>query len=277
VDPGKPHVARLGAPSLGSISAFYFEMSYRLLTTPTGRDFLRAAAGPRAPAVHGYATERDLDALVDALRPTPDDVVIDLGCGIGEAALAVHERTGCAVIGVDAAPRAIAEARRRAAAATASGRVRFELGDLTSPPRGTAAFALDSLMFVPCLPRALGRISRSLEPPGRVFVTFVDHRGLDQDAFARSIASGGVRVEAIDDVTDALRDRSRHRALTARRMLRDAAASVSAASWLGRLGLLLVLAEETIVTRRIEAGALRRWRFTVSASPWLPNGPGPVG
>lgn len=247
--------------------ALYFEVSYRLLATPVGREFLRASAGPGAPDVHGYTTQEDLDALLAALDPAPHDVLVDLGCGIGEVALAIHGRTGSAVIGVDSAPRAVAEATRRAAAARAGRRVRFAIGDLASPPLGaTGAFALDSLMFVQRPSEVLRRVVRSLDPPKRVFVTFIDHRRLGRAGFARFIAAEGVRLDGLADVTGELRERSRRRSATARHLLRTATALDRrvAQSWLGRLGLALVLAEEAVVLGRIQDGSLRRWRFAVS-------------
>jgi SAM-dependent methyltransferase len=243
--------------------AWYFALSYRVLATPAGRAFLRAARADDAPAVHGYATAEDLRALVAALHPSPDDVIVDLGCGIGEVAIALHQRTGCQVRGIDASRRAISDARRRAEAAGVAVAVQFEVGDLGDTAiRGSAAFALDSLMFVRRAPDLLASISRSLEPPGRIFATFIDHRGLDREAFARYIACCGLRLEQLDDVTVDLAARSRARAAAARRVFRARPQRP------GRLGLLLVLAEEAAVGWLIGRRRLRRWRFTaVQAAP----------
>ncbi len=255
--------------SIAWIVARYFDASYRLLAAPEGREFLRAAAVADAPAVHGYSTSDDLEALLDAMSPSRDDLLVDLGCGFGEVAIAIHRRTGCRVVGVDAAPDAIAEARRRAVEAGAAAAVRFHVGDLASPPvRGSGAYALDSLMFVLRPPAAIASVSRSLVPPGRVFVTFVDHRGLGRAAFARFVASGGVRVERLEDVSRQFAERSRHRAATARRLLRGRPSGT------GRLGLRLVLAEEAIVGWLLRRGRLRRWRFTVA---WTASDPSAGG
>lgn len=267
---GGPHkVARddlMGWPVMGGLAdlvvpwtvRLYFEVSYRLLSAPAGREFLLRSAGPQAPAVHGYATAGDLQALVAALEPSPDDVLLDLGCGTGDVAIAIHWQTGCRVVGVDAAPRAVSEARRRAARAGAGAFVRFEVADLTSPPiRGSAAYALDSLMFLRSPAQALALASRSLAPPGRVFATFFDHRGLDRDAFAQFIEGEGLRLEVLDDVTAEFGRRNRQRATVAHELLRNRPGRS------GRLALQLVTAEEAVVRRLIESGRLRRWRFSV--------------
>ncbi len=256
------------------VIARYFALSYRILATPAGRAFLNSARAAGAPAVHGYATAQDLTALVEALQPSPRDVVVDLGCGVGEVAIAVHRRTGSQVVGIDASPRAIAEARRRAAAEGVSSAVHFDVGELGSAEiGGSAAYALDSLMFVRQAPDVLASVVRFLEPPGRVFATFIDHRGLDGDSFGRWVAGSGVRLEQLDDVTGEFSERSRERAAAARRELRGRPGRA------GRFGLLLVLVEEAAVSWLIQRGRLRRWRFTaVRAIPVPghdPQGPRP--
>lgn len=246
------------------IARLYFELSYRVLAGPPGREFLNAARDRDEPAVHGYATSLDIQALVDALHPQPDETLLDLGCGNGEAAITVHRMTGCRVIGIDTARRAVTEARRRAVDVGVQGPVRFLVGDLGSPPAGaSAAYALDSLMFARRPAQVLASVSHSLEPPGRVFVTFVDHRGLDRAAFAGLIEGAGLRLESLDDVTAELAARSRRRASVARRTIR------ARPSPAGGLGLLLVVVEEAAVKQLIRRRRLRRWRFTtVRADTW---------
>ena len=244
-----------------AIVGWYFAATYRALATPAGREFLRAAAPLDAPAVHGYSSAEDIAALLETLQPSHDDVVVDLGCGIGEVAIAVHHRTGCRVLGIDASLPAIVEARRRTKAAGVTAAVRFEVGDLHSTPiRGSAAYALDSLMFVPRAPGVLASMTRSLEPPGRVFCTFIDHRGLDRDSFARYLSGEGIQVKQLEDVTAGFAERSRRRAAAARRVFRARPRRA------GRPGLLVVLAEEATVSWLIGRRRLRRWRFTASRS-----------
>ncbi|MEO7119143.1 MAG: methyltransferase domain-containing protein [Candidatus Limnocylindrales bacterium] len=240
-----------------AVLARYFALSYRVLATPAGREFLRSARAAGAPVVHGYATAADLTDLLETLQPSAHDVILDLGCGVGEVAIAVHRRTGSHVVGIDASRGAIAEARRRATAEGVSAAVRFQVGELGSTKiEGSAAYALDSLMFLRPAPGVLASLVGSLEAPGRVFATFIDHRGLDGDAFIRWVAGPGMRIERLTDVTGEFAARSRERAAAARRVFRARPARA------GRSGLLLVLAEEAAVSWLIKRGRLRRWRFT---------------
>src|SRR5215510_8310714 len=54
-----------------------------------------------------------VDALVEALALTSDDLVVDLGCGTGQLSLPVAERVG-AVAGMDPEPDMLVLARREA-------------------------------------------------------------------------------------------------------------------------------------------------------------------
>ena len=54
-----------------------------------------------------------LDAIVDALQLTGDDVVIDLGCGTGQLTVPLARRVR-AVVGVDPEPDMLLRARRGA-------------------------------------------------------------------------------------------------------------------------------------------------------------------
>jgi cyclopropane-fatty-acyl-phospholipid synthase len=244
------------------VIARYFAMTYRVLGTPAGREFLMAARERDAPAVHGYSTADDIAALTRALRPSPDDLVVDLGCGISEVAIAVHRRSGCRVVGIDASERAVNEARRRADEAGVADAVRFEVGDIgTKAVGGSVAYALDSLMFVRRAPDVLSSALQSLGPPGRLFATFIDHRGRGRDSFTQFLTRPGVRLELLEDVSASFLDQSRRRTAAARRVLR------ARPPLAGRMGLLLIVAEEAIVARMIERGRLRRWRFTLVRSP----------
>ncbi len=248
-----------GDVAVRRLVAAYFDVSYRLLATGPGRSFLDRAAAQGGPAVHGYTSTADLVALVEDLGPSPADLLADLGCGFGAVGMEVHRRAGCRVIGLDTSRAAIVEARRRVARAGLERQVRFVLGDLSHPPHtgATGAFALDSLMFVRRPWRALAAAARSLDPPGRIFVTFVDHRGLTSESFAARVASAGLAVKRLDDVTDGLRDQTSARARVAREVLKDRP------NLAGRLAMRLIVGEEAILQGLIRRGVVRRWRFTV--------------
>ena len=239
--------------------AAYFDVAYRLLDSTSGRAFLHATAGDGIPETHSYATAEDLDVIVDALRPTPEETLLDLGSGLGEVAIEIHRRTGCRIVGVDASRRAVATATRRAAAAGVGAAVRFVTADLADMPAGASgAYALDSLMFLPDPIAALAALTREGSGPGRIVATLVDFRATSPAAIRDSIERAGLRVVLLHDVTAGLATRSAARRRAATALLRTRPARVA-----DLLGLLMVVAEERLVGWRLRRGRIRRWRLVV--------------
>jgi len=64
------------------------------------------------------ATTATVDLMMEAMRPTRDDVLLDFGCGIGRLAKELIGRTACRIVGVDIS----AAMRRYATEYVASGR-----------------------------------------------------------------------------------------------------------------------------------------------------------
>lgn len=111
-------------------------------------------------------------AVVDAAAPRPDERVLDLACGTGNAALLAAAR-GARVTGVDAAPRLLAVARERAGSQNVD--VKFVEGDLLELPvhDGVADVVVSvfGLIFAPDPARALHEVARAAAPGARVFMS----------------------------------------------------------------------------------------------------------
>jgi len=109
---------------------------------------------------------RDLVALV---RPAPGMRVLDLGCGVGTAALWLAERRPVEVVGVSISPAQVRMAGRFAArSGPLRGRVRFALADFTALPedlRGfDLAFAIESFVHADPAAAFFGQAGRALRP-----------------------------------------------------------------------------------------------------------------
>lgn len=117
------------------------------------------------------------DRLARALGVASDDVVLDIGSGLGTSALLIARATGCAVVGVDLSPANVEQATARAAAAGLAGRVRFVEGDAEALPLADAsvdgAVSECSLCLVPDKAAAVRELARVLRPGARVAISDV--------------------------------------------------------------------------------------------------------
>ncbi len=106
--------------------------------------------------------------VVSLAAPAPGQRVLDLATGTGNAAL-LAGRAGAEVTGIDASPRLIAVAQRRAAAAGLQ--ASFLVGDVGVLPFADGAFdvalSVFGLIFAPDAERAFAELIRVLAPGGR--------------------------------------------------------------------------------------------------------------
>jgi cyclopropane fatty-acyl-phospholipid synthase-like methyltransferase len=120
---------------------------------------------------HGLADTEQLDKLLEALRLTESERVLDLGCGNGRITEYLHELTGAHPTGVDISAEAIAQARARASAA-GNGRLTFRIGNMNrldlEPQTFDAVIAIDTLYYVDDLEETLRQLKAVLKPAGRM-------------------------------------------------------------------------------------------------------------
>jgi len=134
------------------------------------------------------------ELAVDRLDPVPGELVIDVGCGTGNASLILAAR-GARVLAIDPTPRLLGIAQL--AGRDQGLAVHFEAGDAASIPveDGTAdaIVSVFAVIFAPDAPAAAAEMSRSLRPEGRMVLT----------AWLPNGALGGLfrlRRELIDEV-----------------------------------------------------------------------------
>lgn len=102
----------------------------------------------------------------------PETRVLDLGCGKGAVAVAVAERQGCRVHGVDAMPAFVEEARRQAACRGVGALCTFEAGDLRDTVAKGGDWDAALLVSVGVLgsPAAMVRGLRACTRPGGLMI-----------------------------------------------------------------------------------------------------------
>lgn len=152
---------------------YYDANTWKFLLTGSHRAIHRELWGPgvttRAEAVdHAHAL------VLDELSPD-DRRVLDLGCGVGAAAVYLARRRPAEVVGVSISPTQIRLAERFAAGSEPlRGRVRFVAADFTALPEYLAgfdlAFAIESFVHADPASAFFRQAARALRPGGTLVV-----------------------------------------------------------------------------------------------------------
>jgi ubiquinone/menaquinone biosynthesis C-methylase UbiE len=195
--------------------------------------------------------------LVARLGLRPGAVALDVGCGEGRQAVALHQRFGFHVTGIDPVPRHIEVAR----AAAGQDGLAFEIGTAEDIPAGPATADLvwcrDVLVHVRDLTRAYAEFRRVLRPGGHVLVYQMFGSALlepgeaawlwatmgvvpdnaDPARTEAAIAAAGLRVdERLEIGSEWSEWAEEHHASTSRKLLRAARLRRNRASYLQRYG-----------------------------------------
>lgn len=167
----------------------------------------------------GFRAAIDPVLLAASVSARAGDRVLDLGCGVGTAALCLAMRiSGVAVVGLEVQPDLVALARRNAAANGLDGRLTLFEGDLADSPDGLKGASFDHVMMNPPfaeegqgtpppdagkaiahiegdagLETWIGRALRFLKPKGRLAMI---HRADRLDAILAALATkaGGIEI-----------------------------------------------------------------------------------
>lgn len=109
------------------------------------------------------------DDLAEALDLVPDEKVLDVACGSGNAAIAAA-RYGCDVVGIDYVPALLDRGRRRAEAEGLT--IDFLEGDAEAIPYPAASFdavlSVFGSMFAPNHRQAASELARVAAPGGKI-------------------------------------------------------------------------------------------------------------
>lgn len=110
---------------------------------------------------HGMADLKQIDLLLDALKPTDGDVILDIGCGYGLISKYIMEKTGAKVIGIDIAPSAIAFAKTLALSTAKLEFYVMDVKDLDFPEDTfTHIISIDTIYYFPSPQGALQTFKR---------------------------------------------------------------------------------------------------------------------
>jgi cyclopropane fatty-acyl-phospholipid synthase-like methyltransferase len=186
---------------------YYDANTWKFLLGGEQRAIHRELWGPgvtsAAEAVH-HAHE----LVLDELAPT-DRRVLDLGCGVGTAALFLAQRRPVEVVGVTISPTQVRLAERYAArSAPLPGRVEFRAADFTALPEELAgfdlAFAIESFVHADPADAFFREAARALRPGGALVVVD-DVRVGDPDHPLLEAFRAGWHVSSLLSVAEAAR------------------------------------------------------------------------
>jgi SAM-dependent methyltransferase len=178
----------------------------------------------------GWRTAAEQAEIAELLRPVPDGRILDVACGAGGPSLALVERMGCRLTGLDAEAAGIAHAAAQAAARGLSDRAAFAVVDCGGRlPLEDGAFdavlCIDAICHLPGRFATLSEWARLLRRGGRIVFTDpavltgpVAKRELDVRASAgfflfvppglneKAIEAAGLALLLSDDRTAAIGD-----------------------------------------------------------------------
>jgi len=142
--------------------------------------------------------------LVEQAAPEPGQRILDIGCGTGTLVLLVETaQPDAEVVGLDADPEILEQARRKAA--TAGARARFDQGFSTQLPYEDNSFdrVLSTLFFHHLTGadkrRTAGEIARVLRPRGELHIA---DWGRPQDPLMRVLFSSVRLVDGLEQTRD---------------------------------------------------------------------------
>jgi cyclopropane fatty-acyl-phospholipid synthase-like methyltransferase len=146
------------------------------------------------------------ELVLDQLGPG-DRRLLDLGCGVGAAALYLAQRRPVEVVGVSISPAQIRLADRFAARnRQLQGRVRFEVADFTALPGDLAgrdlAYAIESFVHADSAAAFFGQAAGALRPGGALVIVD-DVRAGERDHPALHDFIAGWQVPSVLTVAEA--------------------------------------------------------------------------
>jgi ubiquinone/menaquinone biosynthesis C-methylase UbiE len=179
------------------------------------------------------AAPRLTDQVIARLGVRPGQRVLDAGCGIGEPAIRVAQRTGAEIVGVTVSQEQVKRATALAEREGVADRVTFVHGDAMDlpfePDSFDAAYALESIIHMDRA-RALREFARVVRPGGAVVCTDLFRRAprpvdrpsvIDQLAalwllsepvligdYGPLVLDAGLRLREVKDITPQVFDRA---------------------------------------------------------------------
>jgi len=152
-----------------------YDKLYEQFDSPLMRQ-LRAEAYGQDIGQHSWVTAEELLADIPKLKLSPENRLLDLGCGPAGPLIFISGQTKCQGIGLEVSANAIAAARERAASLGLSRQMTLQQADLNEPlPFPDAHFhaviSIDVVLHLRDRAAIFGEVARVLAPAGRFLFT----------------------------------------------------------------------------------------------------------
>jgi cyclopropane fatty-acyl-phospholipid synthase-like methyltransferase len=188
-----------------AVRDYYDANTWKFLITGNERAIHRELWGPGVTS-RGEAVHHTHAVVLDQLGPG-DRRVLDLGCGVGAAALYLARRRPVEVVGVSISPAQIRLADRYAArAGPLPGAVRFAMADFTALPGDLTgfdlAFAIESFVHADPAAAFFEQAARALRPGGALVIVD-DVRAGDREDPALEDFKAGWQAPSVLTVAEA--------------------------------------------------------------------------
>jgi 2-polyprenyl-3-methyl-5-hydroxy-6-metoxy-1,4-benzoquinol methylase len=145
----------------------------------------------------GFSGKEQLDHMMAALKITPADACLDIGCGNGRIANYIHEKTGACLDGIDSSKSAIAHASELF---RNNRRLRFfemNIDDLhLEHGKYSLIYLIDSIYFSRSYETTVTAVWNALRPNGRM-AFFYSEFVFDKEAQTRKIFENETRLAKI--------------------------------------------------------------------------------
>jgi SAM-dependent methyltransferase len=167
--------------------AVYFDRWYADLAASATRDAIWAHALGLPPEVQSTSLLpwQGIAELTEALRPSPDGLLVDVACGRGGYGIEVAGRSGARLLGLDFSEVALEQARRSGGRLLPAGRAEFRQGTLLATGLPDAAahglMCVDAIQFADPPLAAMLEFRRVLAPDGRLALTCWELAGPPDD------------------------------------------------------------------------------------------------
>lgn len=155
----------------------------------------------------------EVDWTIEQLHIQPDNRVLDLGCGAGDAlAQMLRSFDHVHVTGLDRSPTIVRSALRRNRVDVQTGRAEVVQGDLGTLPfpdsQFDRVFSIHTLYFWEDVPAVLAEIDRVLAPGGSFVITYCDGKAdVTWDGIASIVREQFIPVASALGLTDVVETR----------------------------------------------------------------------